>query len=82
MEIGPLPDIRITPAVRPPSVRPQLPAVSDLADAEQARDETVSADAGKSQGGQDDEGCDDSHEIESALQAPEEESVSRINFFA
>lgn len=82
MEIAPIPGIRITPAAKAPTVGPRLPAVSDLADAEQARDETASGDAGKSPGGQDNEGRDDSNEIESALQTPEEESESRINLFA
>jgi hypothetical protein len=84
MEISPIPGIRALPVMKTPPVDPRLSGVFDIENSSAPGDDSYSASGKKAAGGQDDEADDleETTDLESQAETPEEGTNTGINFFA
>lgn len=83
MQIGPIPESRVLPAMKAPPVDPQLTALFAIEGTAQAGDDTYSRGAKKAAGAEEDEKDDGAgEEQQSAPEPPGDAPMSSIDYFA
>ena len=83
MQIGPIPEFRILPAMKAPPVDPQLTVLFDIEGTAQAGDDTYSRGARKAAGAEEDEKDESAAEgLESAPEPPGDSPMNSISYFA